>query len=101
MGNCHTFLGSGKIVFFAPQALFGGLPNHYVRKIGCNNNIILYISDRGCLSPNISQPTRSSQNLLREARLHTLESSEPEYYERAPPATLPTSGGPDLSHTIF
>ena len=36
-GNSRVFTYS----FFAPQALFGGLPNHYVCKIGCNNYIYI------------------------------------------------------------
>ena len=64
----------------------------------CSGNwmlqLYIYISDRGCLGADSLQPPRSRQNLSRVGLAHILESTKPEYYERAPPATLPTSGGP-------
>ena len=65
------------------------------------SQLYIYISDRGCLSPDISQPTRSSQNLFGEVQAHIINSSEPENYESSPPLTLLTSGGSDLTDTIF
>ena len=60
-----------------------------------------YISDRGCLGADSREPSPSSQNLLRVGRAHILESLKPEYYERAPPATLLTSGGPDATERVL
>ena len=63
--------------------------------------IYIYISDRGCLGADSREPSPSSQNLLRVGRAHILESLKPEYYERAPPATLLTSGGPDATERVL
>ena len=53
------------------------------------------------MSQDISEPPRSSQNLFGEAWVHIIKSSEPENYEGAPPATLPTSGDSVGTDTIF
>ena len=53
------------------------------------------------MSPNISQPTKSSQNLFGEALIQIINSSKPEDYDRAPPLTILTSGGSVGTEKLF